>query len=76
MGLSAAEGAAEVEGVGSCFTSSTSARVFPLADFVGEALGMVLASEADGVCPPSVGVGVTSSGAVLPFPFREGVALR
>ena len=49
---------------------------FPFADLVGETVDMVLTSEAEFVCRPSVGVGVTSSGGALRFPFREGVALR
>ena len=73
--LSAADGAAEVEGVGSCFTSCTSVRAFSFTNFAGEPLEVPFTSEADRVCRPSVGVGVASSRAVLSFPFREGVAL-
>ena len=74
--MSAAEGAAEVDGVGSCFTSCTSSLVFPFAHSVGETLEMVFTSEADRVCRPSVGVGVASSGTSLLVPFRKGVAVR
>jgi hypothetical protein len=74
--LSAADGAAEVDGVGSCFTSCNSALVFPFTDFVGETLELVFTSEAERVWGPSVGVGVASSGTPIPFPFRKGVALR
>ena len=47
--LSTAEGAAEVDGVGSCFTSCTSSLVFSFTDFVGETLELVFTSDADRV---------------------------